>query len=99
MPVKVTGNSRLVNNDKLATPSNCGKPLKLLLPSKGRNTLMARLIASGTVKTQKILQWAIRSQVLRVFGPMNAVQRLDVGGHVYAYMCLRYSPALSERKV
>ena len=57
-----------------------GDSLKLLLPSFTRKGGVARLIASGMVKLQKILQWVIRSQSLRVERPMSAVHRLNVGG-------------------
>ncbi len=66
----------------LATPSNCGEPLKLKLPSSVRKGAVARLTASGMVTTLEMPQWAIRSQVLRVRSvvPMDAVQRLNGGG-------------------
>jgi hypothetical protein len=44
---------------------------------------MAELTALGTVKTIKMLQWIIRSQVLTgrsLFPITDAVHRLDVGG-------------------
>ena len=63
-----------------ATPSNCGDTLKLRLPSAARKSRVARLIASGTVKTTEMRQWAIRSQVLRALAPTDAVHRLNGGG-------------------
>ena len=65
-----------------ATPSNCGDPLKLHLPSCIGNVAVAELIALGMVKTVKMEQWAIRSQVLSRFVmiDMDAVHRLNGGG-------------------
>ena len=51
-----------------ATPSNCGKVLKALLPSKVGNSFVARVMTSGMVTTQSMnpwVKWIIRSQVLR----------------------------------
>jgi hypothetical protein len=43
---------------------------------------VAELIALGMVKLRKMLQWIIRSQVLRVLKPMDAVHRLNGSGCV-----------------
>ena len=47
----------LFSNNQPATPSKCGKFLKLNLPSvfNNRKIHVARLIASGTVKTIEML--------------------------------------------
>jgi len=53
---------------------------------------MARVMTSGMVKTIKMEQWVIRSQVLNIEIYMNAVHRLN-GGGVIEYIILRYSQA------
>lgn len=53
-----------------------GKSLKFQLPSLSRKIQMAGVMTLGKVKTLEMLQWVIRSQVLK----MDAVHRLDVGG-------------------
>ncbi|KMS93556.1 hypothetical protein BVRB_030290 [Beta vulgaris subsp. vulgaris] len=70
---------------RIATPSNCGNPLKPHLPSWIGNSPMAELTALGTVTTMRMEQWAIRSQVLSreqlgLCHDMDAVHRLNGGG-------------------
>ena len=48
-----------------ATPSNCGNPLKPLIPSMSGNGYVAKRKNLGMVKIQWMIQWAIRSQVLK----------------------------------
>jgi hypothetical protein len=49
----------------MATLSNCGELLKLLVPSQpGNRQLVARVMTSGMVKTKKMQQWTIRIQAL-----------------------------------
>jgi hypothetical protein len=55
-----------------------GKSLEPLLPRCNRKTALARLIASGTVKTQRIGQSA--AKLLKLAIAMEKVQRLSGGG-------------------
>ena len=70
----------LVPSEGGATLPNCGKPLKLQIPSQKMKVLVARLIASGMVITLKMLQWAIRSQAPTFLLNMEKVQRLNESG-------------------
>jgi hypothetical protein len=58
---------------------------------------VAELIALGMVTLQKMLQWIIRSQVLRICnGSMDAVHRLNGSGCALNTACLRYSRSCRE---
>ena len=50
-------------------------------------------MTSGIVKSDKMLQWIIRSQALSLAIDMSAVHRLDVGGPIECFLGLRYSRA------
>jgi hypothetical protein len=65
--------------EQKATPSNCGKPLKPLIPTCLETEQRPRITNLDKVKSQRMEQWAIRSQVLKRKA-MDAVQRLNVGG-------------------
>jgi hypothetical protein len=73
----------------MAIQSNCGKFLKICIPSQRETELMAENRKLGYGKkykhdmTIKSLKWIIRSQVLSavLMRHMDAVQRLNVCAH------------------
>jgi hypothetical protein len=63
----------------MATPSNCGDTLTKALTTKSDGKPSdGQANALGYGKNVK--DWVIRSQVLKVNKPMDAVHRLKVGG-------------------
>ena len=80
---------------RLARPSNCGDFLKPLLPQPVERQGAHRVNRPGMVKTERMSQWIIRSQALRL-SATRAVQRLDGGRSVQG---LRESPVSSESPI
>ena len=86
-------NGAVVGNQLLDTIKLREYP-KALSTKQAMKVVCGQVNYLGMVITTMILQWTIRSQLLRYIGTMEAVQRLDVGGHIE---CLRYSPTPVER--
>lgn len=73
--------SRPYQTDMLATPSNCGKILKLRIPRLVERLSVSRWSKDHwMVRTSEMEQWTIRSQVLTLERGMDAVHRLNGGG-------------------
>jgi hypothetical protein len=63
-----------------ATPSNCGKPLKPLIPNQPGNGLAAKRNKLGYGKKSKDITMGNPQPSPKAQSAMDAVQRLNVGG-------------------